>query len=64
MTPSFRYSGDDGHVRFILGDDSFTISLVSLKAQGPIWFAEKGVFITRVGRSDDVTGLHRPLRAT
>ncbi|MGC8638742.1 MAG: hypothetical protein ACP5XB_02555 [Isosphaeraceae bacterium] len=46
MTPSFRYSGDDGHVRFILGDDSFTISLASLKAQGPIWFAEKGVFIT------------------
>ena len=46
MTPAFRYSGDDGHVRFILGDDSFTISLASLKAQGPIWFAEKGVFIT------------------
>jgi hypothetical protein len=46
MTPAFRYSGDDGHVRFILGDDSFTISLPSLKAQGPVWFAEKGVFIT------------------
>ncbi len=46
MTPAFRYSGDDGHVRFILGDDSFTISLSSLKAQGPIWFAEQGVFIT------------------
>ena len=27
MTPAHRYSGDDGHVRFILGDDSFTISL-------------------------------------
>ena len=35
-----------------LGDDSFTISLPSLKAQGPIWFAEKGVFITE---SDDPT---------
>ena len=46
MTPAFRYSGDDGHVRFLLNDDSFTISLPSLKAQGPIWFAEKGVFIT------------------
>jgi hypothetical protein len=46
MTPSHRYSGDDGLLRFILGDDSFTISLVSLKQQGPIWFAEKGVFIT------------------
>ncbi len=46
MTPAFRYSGDDGHIRFIMGDDSFTISLPSLKAQGPIWFADKGVFIT------------------
>jgi hypothetical protein len=46
MTPTFRYSGDDGHIRFILGDDSFTISLASLKTQGPIWFAERGVFIT------------------
>ena len=53
MTPAFRYSGDDGHVRFILGDDSFTISLPSLKAQGPIWFAEKGVFITEA--SDPTT---------
>jgi hypothetical protein len=53
MTPSHRYSGDDGHVRFILGDDSFTISLVSLKEQGPIWFAEKGILIT--GAQDKTT---------
>ncbi len=53
MTPAFRYSGDDGHVRFLLGDDSFTISLTSLKTQGPIWFAEKGVFITEA--SDPTT---------
>lgn len=52
MVPCFRYSGDDGHVRFLIGDDSFTISLVSLAAQGPIWFAEKGVY---VARSDDPT---------
>ncbi len=45
MTPTFRYSGDDGHVRFVLGDDSFTISIPALKTQGPVWFAEKGVFI-------------------
>ena len=49
MTPAFRYSGDDGHVRFLLGDDSFTISLPSLEGQGPIWFADKGVFITEAG---------------
>jgi hypothetical protein len=49
MAPAFRYSGDDGHVRFILGDDSFTISLASLEAQGPIWYAERGAFITKAG---------------
>jgi len=51
MTPVFRYSGDDGHVRFLLGDDSFTISLPSLKAHGPIWFAEQGVFITEASEA-------------
>jgi hypothetical protein len=49
LTPCFRYSGDDGHVRFLLNDDSFTISLTSLKQQGPIWFAEKGVFVSDEG---------------
>jgi hypothetical protein len=53
MTPCHRYSGDDGQVRFIVGDDSFTISLVSLQEQGPIWFAEKGIFIT--GARDKTT---------
>jgi hypothetical protein len=52
MIPTHRYSGDDGHVRFILAGDAFTISLVSLESQGPIWYAEKGVFITR---ADDAT---------
>ena len=51
MTPAFRYSDDDGHVRFLLDDDSFTISLTSLKTQGPIWFAEKGVFVTEASDS-------------
>ncbi|WP_165233180.1 hypothetical protein [Aquisphaera insulae] len=46
MTPSFRYSGDDGHVRIDLGREAFTISVPSLKAQGPIWYAEEGIFIT------------------
>ncbi len=46
MTPAHRYCGDDGHVQFLLDDDAFTISLPSLQAQGPIWFAEKGVFVT------------------
>ena len=49
MRPAHRYCGDDGHVRFVFDRDSFTISLSSLERQGPVWFAEKGVFITRAG---------------
>jgi len=49
MNPAHRYSGDDGHVRFITGNDSFTISLSSLRQQGPVWFAEKGFYITDAG---------------
>lgn len=45
MWPAHRHSGDDGHVRFILDNDSFTISLSDLERQGPVWFAEKGFFI-------------------
>lgn len=47
MCPAHRYAGDDGHVRFILENDSFTISLSNLDQQGPIWFADKGFFITQ-----------------
>ena len=37
---------------FSTDKDAFTISLVSLQKEGPIWLAEQGVFITR---SDDET---------
>lgn len=46
MTPAHRYCGDEGHITFWLDDDAFTISLQSLKEEGPIWYAEKGVYIT------------------
>lgn len=46
MTPAHRYCGDEGHVTFWLEDDAFTISLQSLKEEGPIWYAEKGIYIT------------------
>ena len=46
MTPTHRYSGDDGHLTLSLGRDRFTISLESLRESGPIWYAEKGVYIT------------------
>ena len=47
MIPSHRYAHDDGHVLFTLGQDAFTISLTALEAEGPIWFAETGLYIAR-----------------
>jgi len=49
MVSAFRYANDDGHISFDLGADKFTISLASLEREGPIWFADKGVFITDAG---------------
>ncbi len=45
MAPCHRYCYDDGLVTFKLGSEAFTISLVSLEAQGPVWFAEQGVYV-------------------
>jgi len=52
MQPVHSYSDDDGHLTFTLADDVFTVSLSALREQGPIWFAEAGVFITA---ADDAT---------
>ncbi len=46
MEPVHRYAHDDGHLLFTLGSDAFTISLASLETEGPIWFAEAGIYIT------------------
>ncbi len=53
MKPAHAYCGDDGHVKFIFGDDAFSISLTSLEQDGPIWFADKGIYIRRA--SDPTT---------
>lgn len=47
MRPAHRYAHDDGHVLFSLEHERFTISLESLREDGPIWYAEEGIFITR-----------------
>lgn len=52
MIPAHRYSHDEGHVTFELDKEVFTISLASLQAEGPIWFAEQGVYIAS---ADDET---------
>lgn len=51
MTPSHRYSGDEGLVTFRLKGRTFTVSLASLAGQGPVWFAEAGVYIADAGDS-------------
>ena len=52
MNPAHAYSGDNGLVKFAFGKESFTISLVSLEQEGPIWYEDLGVFITK---ADDPT---------
>lgn len=47
LNPAHRHAHDDGHLRFTMGRDAFTVSLTALAAEGPIWFAEAGVYITR-----------------
>jgi hypothetical protein len=46
LQPAHRYCGDEGHLTFSLDDEVFTISLQSLAEEGPIWYADKGVYIT------------------
>ena len=42
-----RYFNDDGHITFETEKDAFTISLASLELEGPIWYADKGIFIKK-----------------
>jgi len=49
MHPASAYCYDDGLVTLGLGRDAFTVSLAALSDQGPVWYAEKGMFITREG---------------
>ena len=52
MEPVHRYANDGAHVRFDLGRNAFTIALASLDAEGPIWFADAGIFIVRAGNPE------------
>ncbi|MBN1643104.1 MAG: hypothetical protein JXA09_17860 [Anaerolineae bacterium] len=47
MIPAHRYAHDDGHLLFALGQEAFTISLTALEREGPIWYAEAGVYVAR-----------------
>ena len=49
MAPAHAYSGDEGMVKFAFGKEAFTVSLVSLEKDGPVWYEDLGVYITRMG---------------
>ena len=46
MAPSHHFCNDNGLVTFVLDSNEFTISLESLKDEGPIWYKEAGIYIT------------------
>lgn len=52
MRPAHPYGGDEGLVTFALDEDTFTVSLPALAEQGPVWYAEQGVY---VALADDTT---------
>ncbi|HOD52443.1 MAG TPA: hypothetical protein PLJ71_11065 [Candidatus Hydrogenedentes bacterium] len=47
LEPGRDHSGDEGLVTFDMGEDAFTISLVSLAQEGPVWFPEMAAYIAR-----------------
>ena len=49
MRPANPYCNDAGLVTFALDEDTFTISLRSLEAEGPIWYADQGLYVAFAG---------------
>lgn len=47
LAPAHRYSGDDGLLTFELQHDAFTICIDDLEDEGPVWYAEEGVYLAR-----------------
>jgi len=52
MCPTHEHANDAAHVTFALDRETFTISLASLAEEGPIWFADQGIY---VASADDPT---------
>ena len=47
LSPAREFAYDTGMVTFELEKDAFTISLDDLTRQGPVWYPEQGVYVTR-----------------
>lgn len=55
VRPAHPYCGDVGRITFILDEDRFTISLADLEKQGPIFYAERSVFIHHANDTVDLS---------
>ena len=62
MSPAYRYSYDEGLVSMSLGKEMFTISLEAISREGPVWYAEEGVFI-RLGDDPETFDAYRDRHA-
>ncbi len=47
LAPPNVYIGDSSNLTLNLDGESFTIALTDLTRQGPVWYAEQGVYLTR-----------------
>jgi hypothetical protein len=57
-----RFAYDEGLVTFGMADQTFTISMDSLLAQGPIWYQDRGVFVTLASDSSSFEAYQREVR--
>ena len=62
MAPEHRSTGDRGVVSFSLDHTTFSISMQSLDREGPIWFAEEGVYIASAQDDTDFATYRRRIR--
>ena len=46
MQPSHYYANDEALITFVMDSETFTVSLESMDHEGPVWFADQGVYIT------------------
>lgn len=62
MTPAHRYCGDGGLLTFEGDKETFTIRVDDLAAQGPIWFADEGIYITDASDPTDFAAYRERIR--
>ncbi len=57
-----RFAHDEGLVTFGMADQTFTISMNALLAQGPVWYEDGGVFVTLASDPNSFEAYQREVR--